>query len=94
MKNMDLAVGVGLIVLGLICCGTCLFRAGRRRELEGLQYIAVSNVFMGVWLVMFALDKSDGAAGAVMLVSMVLGLGAGVLVLINTVRQARKDPFD
>ncbi|TMR30388.1 hypothetical protein [Actinomadura geliboluensis] len=94
MKNVELAVGAGLIVLGLICCGTCLFRAGRGAELEGLQYVAVSNFFMGLFLIMFALDRSGGVTGTVMLVSICLGLGAGVLVLINTVRQAGKDPFD
>ena len=94
MKNVELAVGAGLIVLGLICCGTCLFRVGRGMELEGLQYVAVSNFFMGLFLITFALDRSGGMTGTVMLVSMVLGLGAGVLVLINTIGRARKDPFD
>ena len=39
-------------------------------ELEGLQYVAVSNFFMGLFLITFALDRSGGVTGTVMLVSL------------------------
>lgn len=94
MKNFELLVGAGLIVFGLISLSACVLRVRRGTELEGMQYVAVSNFFMGLFLITFALDRSGAVAGTVMLVSICLGLGAGVLVLINTVRQAGKDPFD
>ncbi len=94
MKYFELAVGVGLLVLCMVSVGTCVARVQRGVELEGMQFVAVSNFFMGLFLITFALDKSDPVVGTVMLVSMCIGLGASVVVLINTIRRARKDPFD
>jgi hypothetical protein len=94
MRNFELAVGAGLIVLSLVSVGTCMARLQRGVELEGMQFVAVSNFFMGLFLITFALDRSDPVVGTVMLVSVCIGLGAGLLVLINTIRHARKDPFD
>ena len=94
MKYFELAVGVGLIVLSLYSTGACVVRMQSGTELEGMQYVAVSNFFMGLFLITFALTRTDPVGGTVMLVSMCIGLGASLLVLINTIRQARKDPFD
>ncbi|MES9539361.1 MULTISPECIES: hypothetical protein [unclassified Actinomadura] len=94
MKHFELLVGAGLIVLSLFSSANCLLRVRRGTGLEGMQYVVVANFFMGVFLITFALARSDAVGGVVMLGSACLGFGAGALVLINSVRQIRKDPFD
>ncbi|WP_143221023.1 hypothetical protein [Actinomadura sp. CNU-125] len=89
MEIFVVVVGAALVLLAVVALGICVRRSRGGDAWDGMQFAAVGNAGIGVFLLAYGLPWNGTLATIVTTVAAVIGFTGGMILSVYFVRSRR-----